>query len=116
MLVRLVAVVAMLVQQSLATTIKVGLPALFPAIAGELAFDPKYVQVCTWFFAAVAVIVMAGCGGVIRHFGALRTSQIGCVSTAAGLAAVALLAWHLCRPCAGRPNAIRKAYLYVYVD
>lgn len=88
----LLAVVAMLVQQSVATAVKVGLPALFPAIAGELAFDPKYVLVYTWFFAALAVVVMAGCGGVIRRFGALRTSQIGCVSMAAGLAAVALLA------------------------
>ena len=81
----LLAVVAMLVQQSVATAVKVGLPALFPAIAGELAFDPKYVLVYTWFYAAVAVVVMAGCGGVIRRFGALRTSQIGCVSMAAGL-------------------------------
>ena len=70
----------MLVQQAVATTVKVGLPALFPAIAGELAFDPKYVLIYTWFFAAVAVVVMAGCGGVIRRYGALRTSQTKAVN------------------------------------
>lgn len=88
----LVAIVAMLVQQTVATTVKVGLPALFPAVAAELGFDPKLVLVYTWFFAAVAVVVMAGCGGVIRRYGALRTSQMGCVSMAGGLACAALLA------------------------
>jgi MFS family permease len=86
------AIVAMLVQQTFATTVKVGLPALFPAVAEELAFDAKYVLIYTWVFAATAVCVMAGCGGVLRRYGALRTSQLGCVFMASGLACAATLA------------------------
>jgi MFS family permease len=88
----LVAITAMLVQQTIATTAKVGLPALFPALAEELNFEAEYVLVYTWIYAAVAIAVMMGCGGVIRRWGALRTSQIGCVLMAAGLAAAAWLA------------------------
>ena len=88
----LVAVIAMLVQQTVATVAKVGLPALFPAIAEELTFQAEFVLLYTWIYAAVSVLVMAGCGGVIRRWGALRVSQIGCVLMAAGLAAAALLA------------------------
>lgn len=88
----LIAIVAMLVQQTVATAVKVGLPALFPAVAEELAFDPKYVLIYTWVFSASAVCVMTGCGGVIRRYGALRTSQLGCVFMASGLACAATLA------------------------
>lgn len=88
----LIAIIAMLIQQTIATTAKVGLPALFPAIAEELAFDAEYVLVYTWAYAACSLAVMTGCGGAIRRFGALRTSQIGCVMMAAGLSSAALLA------------------------
>ena len=88
----LIAMIAMLVQQTVATTAKVGLPALFPAIAEDLAFDSEYVLVYTWAYAACSLAVMVGCGGAIRRYGALRTSQIGCVMMAAGLAIAALLA------------------------
>jgi len=88
----LLALLAMLVQQTVATTAKVGLPALFPAAAADLGFDARLVLVYTWFYAACAIAVMAGCGGAIRRWGALRTSQAGCALMAAGLATAALLA------------------------
>ncbi|MBT5266746.1 MAG: MFS transporter [Rhodospirillaceae bacterium] len=88
----LIAIVAMLVQQTIASAAKVGLPALFPALAEELNFDAEYVLVYTWIYAVVGVVVMMGCGGAIRRWGALRTSQAGCVLMAAGLSTAAILA------------------------
>ncbi|MEL0022314.1 MAG: hypothetical protein VW709_20815 [Rickettsiales bacterium] len=88
----LLAIIAMLVQQTIATTAKVGLPALFVPIADEMQFDAEYVLVYTWVYAICSLCVMAACGGVIRRFGALRTSQIGCLMMAAGLVAAAVLA------------------------
>ena len=85
-----VAIAAMLIQQTIATTAKVGLPALFPAISGELAIASEFVLLYTWAYAVCSLLVMAGCGGLIRRFGALRTSQIGCFTMAAGLAGAAL--------------------------
>ena len=81
----ILAIVAMLVQQTVATTAKVGLPALFPALASDLSFNAELVLVYTWFFALVSLVFMACCGGIIQRFGALRTSQLGCVSMALGL-------------------------------
>ena len=84
----ILAIVAMLVQQTVATTAKVGLPALFPALASDLSFNAELVLVYTWFFALVSLVFMACCGGIIQRFGALRTSQLGCVSMALGLVLV----------------------------
>ena len=81
----ILAIVAMLVQQTVATTAKVGLPALFPALADELLFNAELVLVYTWFFALVSLFFMACCGGIIQRYGALRTSQLGCISMALGL-------------------------------
>ena len=81
----ILAIVAMLVQQTVATTAKVGLPALFPALADELLFNAELVLVYTWFFALVSLVFMACCGGIIQRYGALRTSQLGCISMALGL-------------------------------
>jgi MFS family permease len=86
------AITAMLVQQTIATTAKVGLPALFVPISIELGFDAEYVLVYTWVYAICSLCVMAACGGVIRRYGALRVSQIGCLMMAAGLAVAAVLA------------------------
>jgi MFS family permease len=85
------AITAMLVQQTIATTAKVGLPALVVPIARELGFDAEYVLVYTWVYAICSLCVMAACGGVIRRLGALRTSQIGCVMMAAGLTVAAVM-------------------------
>ena len=88
----LVAIFAMLVQQTVASTAKLGMPAMFPEIAPDLGFDPKFALAYTWGYAACAIFVMAGCGGALRRWGALRTSQIGCVLMAAGLSMAAVLA------------------------
>jgi len=88
----IIAIVAMLIQQTIATTAKLGMPAMFPTVAADLGIDPKVVLGYTWSYAAVAILVMAGCGGALRRWGALRTSQIGCLAMAIGLAAAALLA------------------------
>ena len=90
MTVLLLAIFAMLVQQTIATTAKVGLPALFPAVAADLFFNVELVLAYTWFFALVSLVFMAGCGGIIRRYGALRTSQFGCISMALGLLLAAL--------------------------
>ena len=82
----LVAIVAMLAQQTLATAAKTGVPVLFKPMADELQFDAELVLVYTWGFACVGITVMLGCGAFIRRFGALRMTQIGCVLMAIGLA------------------------------
>jgi len=87
----ILAIVAMLAQQTVATTAKLGLPAMFPRAAADLNVDPEYVLLYTWTYAACAILVMAGCGGALRRWGGLRTSQIGCVLMALGLSAAALL-------------------------
>ena len=81
-----VAITAMLIQQTVATTAKVGIPSLIPAVAQELQFDAELVLLYTAFYAFISLLCMAGCGGVIRRFGALRTSQFGCVLMGLGLA------------------------------
>ena len=83
-----VAITAMLVQQTVATTAKVGVPSLIPAVARELDFDAELVLLYTAFYAIVSLVCMAGCGGVIARFGALRTSQIGCVLMGFGLSLI----------------------------
>lgn len=87
-----VAIAAMLVQQTIATTAKLGMPAMFPTVAADLGFDPRFALAYTWGYAVCAVLVMAGCGGALRRWGALRTSQIGCVAMAVGLAIAAIVA------------------------
>ena len=83
-----VAITAMLIQQTVATTAKVGIPSLIPAVARELHFEAEHVLIYTAFYAFISLLCMAGCGGVIRRVGALRTSQFGCVLMGLGLALV----------------------------
>lgn len=81
----LVAVVAMLLQQTMATVAKTAVPVLFKAVADELGFPAELVLLYTWVFACVGIVVMLGCGAFIIRFGALRMSQVGCVLMGAGL-------------------------------
>ena len=53
----LVAIVAMLAQQTLATAAKTGVPVLFKPMADELQFDAELVLVYTWGFACVGITV-----------------------------------------------------------
>lgn len=82
----------MLVQQTVATTAKLGMPSIFPEIASDLGIDKEYALVYATGYAICSICVMAGCGGMLRRWGPLRTSQIGCFMMAIGLAAAALLA------------------------
>ncbi len=81
----IIAIVAMLVQQTMATVAKSAIPVLFPAIALELGVPSEFVLGYTWIFACVGMMVMAGCGAFIVRYGALRMSQVGCVVMAVGL-------------------------------
>ena len=87
----LLAVIAMLGQQTMATVAKTVVPVLFKPIADELGIPAELVLVYTWAFACVGIGVMLGCGPFISRFGALRTTQIGCVLMAVGLAALTLI-------------------------
>ncbi|MGK0173200.1 MAG: MFS family permease [Gammaproteobacteria bacterium] len=82
----LIAVVAMLVQQMMATVAKTGVPVLFKAIADDLGFEAEFVLLYTWAFATVGIAVMLGCGAFLIRFGALRMSQVGCAFMGVGLA------------------------------
>ena len=75
----------MLIQQTMATVSKTALPVLFPAIALELHVAPEWVLVYTWVFASAGMVVMAGSGTVIMRYGAVRSSQVGCLVMALGL-------------------------------
>ena len=87
----LLAVTAMLGQQTMATVAKTVVPVLFKPIADELGIPPELVLVYTWSFACVGIVVMLGCGPFISRFGALRVTQIGCVLMAVGLTALTLI-------------------------
>ena len=90
MAVLLLAVVAMLVQQTMASIAKTAVPVMFKALADDLGFEAELVLLFTWVFAAIAVLVMLGCGAFIIRYGALRISQAGALLTALGLIVVAL--------------------------
>ena len=82
----LLAIVAMLVQQTVATVAKMAVPVLFPAIALDLGVAAELVLAYTWLYACVGILVMAGCGAFIVRYGAIRVSQAGCLLMALGLA------------------------------
>jgi MFS family permease len=86
----LVALTAMLAQQTMATVAKSGVPILFKPIADDLGFSSELVLLYTWTFACVGIVVMLGCGPFITRFGALRMTQAGCVCMAVGLCALSL--------------------------
>lgn len=88
----ILAVVAMLIQQTMATVAKTAIPVLFPTIALDLGTASEAVLAYTWVFAVVGVLVMAGCGTFIMRYGAIRISQIGGLLMAAGLGLAALVA------------------------
>ncbi|MBT4042054.1 MAG: MFS transporter, partial [Rhodospirillaceae bacterium] len=85
-----VAVIAMLVQQTMATVSKTVIPVLFPVIAPELGVPSESVLGFTWIFACAGMFVMAGCGTFIIRYGAIRISQVGGILMAAGLGLAAL--------------------------
>ncbi len=86
----LLAVVAMLVQQTMATAAKTAVPVLFPAMAPALGVASESVLVYTWIYSCMGMAVMAGCGTFIIRYGAIRISQVGGLLMAAGLGLAAL--------------------------
>ena len=86
----ILAVVAMLIQQTMATVAKTAIPVLIPTIALELGTASEVVLAYTWVFAFVGVLVMAGCGTFIIRYGGIRMSQVGGLLMALGLAIVTL--------------------------
>jgi MFS family permease len=85
----LVAIAAMLVQQTAATVAKTAIPVMFPAVALSLGVAPELVLAYTWLYACVGILVMAGCGAFILRYGAIRVSQWGCLLMALGMAVTA---------------------------
>ena len=88
----IVAISAMLLQQTMATVSKTAVPVLFKAVADDIGFDAELVLFYTWMFAAAGIVVMLGCGGFIIRFGALRISQWGCLLMGVGLGLTATTA------------------------
>ena len=86
----ILAVVAMLIQQTMATVAKTAIPVLIPTIALELGTASEVVLAYTWLFAFIGVLVMAGCGTFIIRYGGIRMSQVGGLLMALGLAIVTL--------------------------
>ncbi len=86
----LLAVVAMLVQQTMATAAKTAVPVLFPAMAPVLGVASESVLVYTWIYSCMGMAVMAGCGTFIIRYGAIRISQVGGLLMAVGLGLAAL--------------------------
>ena len=86
----LLAAIAMLIQQTMATVAKTAMPVLFPAIAQDLGIPSEAVLGYTWIFACAGMLVMAGCGTFIMRYGAIRISQAGGLLMAAGLGLAAL--------------------------
>lgn len=86
----LIAILAMLFQQTMATVAKAGVPVLFKPIADTIGFDAELVLVYTWVFACVGIVVMLGCGAFITRYGPLRMAQLGCVLMALGLGTLSL--------------------------
>ncbi|MDP7548108.1 MAG: MFS transporter, partial [Alphaproteobacteria bacterium] len=80
----LLAAIAMLIQQTMATVAKTAMPVLFPAIAQDLGIPSEAVLGYTWIFACAGMLVMAGCGTFIMRYGAIRISQAGGLLMAAG--------------------------------
>jgi MFS family permease len=84
------AVIAMLIQQTMATVAKTVMPVLFPVISHDLGIPAEAVLGYTWVFACAGMVVMAACGTFIMRYGAIRISQAGGLLMAAGLGFAAL--------------------------
>ena len=90
----LVPVGAMLGTQIMISLAVLSLSVLMPAVARDLAIDPKFVGAFTRMTYAVASFVALGSAGPISRLGAVRVCQCAMIAAAAGLAlnAVATIA------------------------
>lgn len=79
------AVLTMLLQQSLSFMATMVLPVAAPAIAAALDLSPALVGAYSVFLYAVAIFSALGCGLVIQRYGPMRTSQGALVIMGLGL-------------------------------
>jgi len=81
----ILAVVAMLVQQSFAFMATLVLPVVAPEVAVELGISPALIGAYSLCLYAVAVVSALACGSFIMRYGALRMSQVSLFFLGAGL-------------------------------
>ena len=82
----IVPVATMLVVQAMVSLSVLSLSVMMPAVAKDLAIDPKLVGVFTAITYAVAAMVALGSAGPITRLGAVRVCQGALLMAAAGLA------------------------------
>ncbi len=80
------ALIAMTVQQSLATLGRSTVPLIAAAIVADLAIDPALVGVYLAIGSVAGFMTTMGCGGFILRYGALRMTQVGMAMLGFGLA------------------------------
>lgn len=85
-----VAVVAMLVQQSFATLGKTVVPVAAPEVAAALSVSPALVGVFVALTSVASLATTMTCNPYIVRYGGLRISQVGLVLMAVGIAAAAV--------------------------
>jgi MFS family permease len=81
----LLAMIAMLVQQSFAFMATVVLPVAAPAVAHDLGLEPALIGGYSVFLYSVGFLSALGCGGFIIRYGALRMSQVSLALMGLGL-------------------------------
>lgn len=86
----IVAVVAMLVQQSFATLTKTVVPVAAPEVAEALSVSPALIGVFVALTSVSSLVTTMTCNPFIVRYGGLRMSQVGLVLMAVGIAAAAV--------------------------
>ncbi|MEX2642955.1 MAG: MFS transporter [Acetobacterales bacterium] len=90
------ALVAMFVQQAVATMSKVIVPVISPAILDRFDVSPALVGVFVAIAASFSMVSTMGCGGLFRRYGALRMSQVSLLLIALGMSFAAFgMLWPL---------------------
>ena len=79
------ALVAMFLQQSFATTAKIVVPIVAAVAFPDLGIEASYVGVFSGFYSFCQVVVVLFCGNLIRRYGGLRMSQVGLMSILIGM-------------------------------
>ena len=82
----LLALAAMLLQQSFTTMSRNVVPLVAPVAVKALDISPALVGVYAAIASGAAIVTTLGCGGFILRYGALRMSQTGLLLMSAGLA------------------------------
>jgi MFS family permease len=78
---------AMFLQQSFATTAKIVVPVVAAVAFPDLGVPASYVGIFSGFYSFCQVIIVLFCGNLIRRYGGLRMSQIGLLSILVGMTA-----------------------------